>query len=235
MSIVLGHISIGLQLATDVSPFTLHPAGTINGILIRGELERCREVFPESFFPPSKLPGFHLCYWSLRILVELWLQYSRPQDVMDAAMSIVTQLQQNPTFIGPMTHYATALAALTLTEMGSNDESKEEAEAGLKALVEQRIAPSTWDPRIREIILKRKNSASVQSQHALTASQGLQRLADLATATGEGRNDPSTAESRMETEKVSKTFQGRPLPEHLNGLRKLVRKGYLSMFSGQAQ
>lgn len=204
-------------------------------MLLRGELERCRESFPLTFFPPSKSPLIHLCYWYLRILQELQRDPSETDEVMIPALHIVTQLTHNASFVSPLTHHATALVAWTLIEFTGYDKTKETAEGGLRALVENHIAPSGWDATIRDLIVSKLASStasgSAESQHALTASQGLQRLADLATATEEDRADATTAEIRKESEPANPAPAGTRFAERLQNLRDLVIKGYMSALS----
>jgi hypothetical protein len=210
---------------------SVHPA--VYGMMFRGELERCREGFPESFFPPSKAPVIHLVYWFLRIMVELKVPTSELEEILDPAMHIVTQLTHNSSLMSPLTHHATALVTLTLIDLLNYDKTKESAEAGLKALVENRIAPSGWDSAIRDLIVnKLSRSASAgagaaESQQALTASQGLQRLADLATATEGDLADAAAVESRKDGDQA----QTGPLTDGLKALKGFVNKGYLSGFS----
>lgn len=205
-------------------------------MLLRGELERCRETFPQGFFPPSNAPLIHLCYWYLRILLELKAAPSDPEDILGPAMHIVTQLTHNSSFMSPLTHHATALAALTLIELTSYDKTKDSAEGGLRALVEHHISPSGWDAAIRDMIVSKRSRGSstgagaAESQHALTASQGLQRLADLATATDGGRADAATADARNDGEQANSGPAGSRLVDGLQGLKDLVNKGYMGGF-----
>ena len=231
LSIVLGHFTL---IPTDL-PAPGVPSVTILGTLLRGELERLRESFPSSFFPPSKSPLIHLCYWYLRILMAMRLPESEPQDLLDPAMNIVTQLKNNAGLISPLTHHATAFAAAALIELAGYEHTRQEAESGLTALLESRIAPSGWDASIRTLIVNCKNpgpsagaggavgAKTSTSQHA--AIQGLQHLADLATATEEGRTEGSTSEGRMES-------TGGQIFQRFHDLRELVRIGYLSKLGG---
>lgn len=204
-------------------------------MLLRGELERCRESFPQTFFPPSNAPIIHLSYWYLRILLELRLSPSEPEDILGPAMHIVTQLTHNTPLMSPLTHHATAMAASTLIELLSYNKTKDSAEGSLRSLLENRIAPSGWDAAIRDMIVSKLNQgpstggSSAESQHALTASQGLQRLADLATATEGDRADTTTAEGRKDAEQANPSPAGHHLVEPLQGLKDLVSKGYMSV------
>jgi hypothetical protein len=203
-------------------------------MLLRGEVERCRETFPLAFFPPSNAPVIHLCYCYMRILVEVKASPADPEVILGPAMRIVALLTHNTSFMSPLTHHATVLAASTLIELTHCDNTKDSAEGSLRDLIENHIAPSGWDAAVRDMIVSKCNqvssagAGSVESQHALTASQGLQRLADLATATEGDRADAATGEGRKESEQTNSASAGAPLVERLNGLKDLVVKGYMS-------
>ena len=244
LSIVLGHFTL---IPTDL-PTPGVPSVTILGTLLRGELERLRESFPASFFPPSKSPLIHLCYWYLRILMAMRLPESEPQDLLDPAMNIVTQLKSNAGLISPLTHHATAFAAAALIELAGYEPTRQEAEGGLTSLLESRIAPSGWDASIRALIVNSKNpgppsagggggggstkttgTSTSTSQHA--AIQGLQHLADLATATTTTTTtgDSTTGEGGGRRESAgSTTAGGGQMFQRFPDLRELVRVGYLS-------
>ncbi|RFU35137.1 hypothetical protein B7463_g1215, partial [Scytalidium lignicola] len=246
MSIVLGHISTVTITPTDLPTLAVPPAPII-GTLMRGELERCRESLPQSLFPPSKCPVIHLCYWAIRILLELRLPDSEPYDLSGPTMNLITQLAHNNTTVSPLNYHATALTALALLELTSFENTREEAENGLSTLLDGRIAPSSWDAAIKDYIIKKRQTggsggassatAGAQpnnNQQNLTtsASQGLQRLADLATATEEGRVETSTSESRRESDKGATTTTSSQFKRY-NELRELVRNGYMSVFAGE--
>ncbi|TAQ89346.1 hypothetical protein B7494_g2339 [Chlorociboria aeruginascens] len=231
LSIVLGHLSAATLIPTDLPSLSIPPTSIVS-TLLRGELERCRESFPRKFFPPSNAPIIHLCYWYLRILVELRLFESEPYDLLIPARHIVTQLTLNTSLVNPLTPHATVLAALTLIELLTADSTKEEAENGLNLLLESRIAPSGVDAAVKDLITKRLRSRratsasnpshTAASQHILTASQGLQRLADLATAE-EGRANTSS-DDRMEIE----TNVGATSPVY-QSIRQMVKGGYMNI------
>ena len=160
------------------------------------------------------------------------LPESELQDLLEPAMQIATQLKNNPSLVSPLTHHATAFAAAALIELNEHESTRKEAERGLSSILEGRIAPSGWDASIRDMILKIANPGSSSgaggavgaktgtSQHA--AIQGLQQLAELASATEEGRTEGSTSEGR----KDGQIFQ------RFHDLRELIRVGYLSKLSG---
>jgi hypothetical protein len=210
----------------------------ILGTLLRGELERWREVLPDTLFPPSNSPLLHLCYWYLRIVVDLKQADSEPSNLLSPAINIVTQLTQNPSLITPLTYHSTVLATLTLIKLTEYESVRADAEGGLKTLMENRIAPSAWDSTIRDVISNRKHAtvtpltSSAESKHASTAAQGLQHLAELATANEEGR-DVSMGEGRTEGE----IFAGKSAATHNQlhqDLREIVNIGYLRILGGDS-
>jgi predicted nucleotidyltransferase len=176
------------------------------------------------------------------MLVELTLPDSEPYDLLVGALRTVTQLIHNQGLITPLTYQSTTLAALALLELTEYETTRDEAETSLKSLVESRTAPSTWDAAVRELIANRKqpasstapavNSATAESKHASVASQSLQRLADLATATEEGR-DVTVGEERKEGERTGSGAAGAHF-QRFHKLREVVRSGYLSVFAGDA-
>jgi hypothetical protein len=167
--------------------------------------------------------------------MELYLPTSE-SELLSPAMNLVTQLIHNSNLNSPLTYYSTTLTALTLNELREYDDTRPEAESGLKSLLESRIAPSSWDTAVREFIANKKaqpagtlpSSSTTESKHSLTASQGLQHLAELATAT-EGR-DISTTEGRKESEMSSTSAPEGAISQRYHDLRQLVKSGYLSAF-----
>lgn len=229
LSVVLGHFA--LVAITDLPALSV-PAVPVFGTLLRGELERFRESLPASLFPPPVAPIIHLCYWYTRILMELRLPESEAPELLDPALHLVTQLQHNAGIVSPLTHHATTLAAATLIECTGYENTRQEAESGLTALLESRIAPSGWDSSIKEMIIKRKtpspsyaSSSAVGAKTGTSQQQRLQQLAELASATEEDRGESSTVEGRKESQlNVFPRF---------HDLRELVRVGYLSRLGGQ--
>ena len=168
--------------------------------------------------------------------MELHLPTSE-SELLGPAMNLVTQLIHNSNLNSPLTYYSTTLAALALSELREYEDTRPEAESGLKSLLESRIAPSSWDTAVREFIANKNvqpagplpGSSTTESKHSLTASQGLQHLAELATATEEGR-DISTTEGRKESEKSSTSVPEGATSQRYHELRQLVKGGYLSAF-----
>jgi len=248
-----------MLVPTDLPPLSV-PPGPVYGTLLRGELERLRESLPQSIAEKSSPPLIHLAFWHVRILVELTLAESDPSDLADAATNIIDILKANVDYTNPITYNCTLLAALTLSELVEFDNTRARAEAGIKSLMESMIAPSSWDAAARQFCGSPNrhaiSAASLgvppaipDSKHALTASQGLQHLADLATATegprdaaGIGRDNEKIVSSSLtnavapaaavaaggavSAAAVSSKFQ------RYHHLRDVVRNGYLSVFIG---
>ncbi|TVY37603.1 putative transcriptional regulatory protein [Lachnellula occidentalis] len=217
LSVVLGHFAGAALVFNDLTPPT-DPAIRLAGTLLRGEMERWRESFPQTSFPPSNLPLVHITYLHLRILMELHHPDSELSGLLAAASNVVAQLTHNSDLISPITYQCTALAALVLIELAGYESTREEAETNLMVLSQNRIAHSAWDQTIRDLINK-KQSAAV-SNAPLTASQNLQQLAELATATGEGRDSTASKEGDKSATARYKELRG------------AIRTGYLNYILG---
>jgi hypothetical protein len=176
----------------------------------------------------------HLSYWYLRILLAVRLPELGPQDLCDAAVKIVTQLTNNTSLINPLTHHATAFAAVALIDCTGYEQTRKEAEGSLTTLLESRIAPSGWDASIRDMIIKNKNPAqSSGAGGAVGAKTGispnaanLQHLAELATASTGGEAENPTTEGRKESSTGGQALQ------HFQNLREIVRVGYWAKLTG---
>ncbi len=237
LSIILGHSAMIMLAPSDLPPLSV-VSGPVYGVVLRGELERFRESLPASFLQQSIAPLIHLCYWHVRILVELTLAESEPSDLLTAAKSMIDILKQNPGYVTPITYHCTLLATLALIELVDYESARAEAENLLKFLLDSPLAPSTWDTVMRAFISSTKPraipTASISSsktiadsKHALTASQGLQHLADLATA---AEGDASVV---REVEKGISGPAGAKFQRY-HHLRETVKNGYLSVFSGES-
>lgn len=224
---ILGHFAEAALAPTDLPPLSIPPSQLV-GTLLRGELERWRESLPSTFFPSSNSPLVHICYWHLRILMELRLPQSEPSELLAAASNTVTQLSHNPHLVSPLTYHSTALAALVLLELTGHESAKEEADRNLTILSQNRIAPSAWNEAIRDLIHKKQSATApnvAESKDALMAIQNLQHLAELATATTEGRESAAGKEGE-------KTSLRRPSLQRYQELRGAIRTGYLSYILG---
>ncbi|KAH6679486.1 hypothetical protein B0J14DRAFT_649874 [Halenospora varia] len=228
LSVVLGHFAI---TQTDLPTLSI-PSSQVIPTLLRGELERWRESLPTSIMTPTNSPIIHLCYWSTRILLELRRPDSEPHDLLEAAIRLSTLLINNSSLVTPLTYHATILATLTLIEVSGYNATRKEAEEGLKSLLEGRIAPSSCDSNVRDLINKKLRSLAstsnpLEGQHDATSSQNLQRLADLATAT-EGIMDATAGEGRKQADNSNSTTPIDSSSARYQNLRKMIREGYIT-------
>ncbi|KAH6713932.1 hypothetical protein BKA61DRAFT_483280 [Leptodontidium sp. MPI-SDFR-AT-0119] len=240
LSIILGHTSAVALAPTDIPTLGM-PRDAVYGTLLRGELERFRESLPAAVLQPPNAPLLHMCYWHLRILVGLTLVSLEPFDLKESAMNSLAQLVNNSGLISPLTYYCTTLVALAFLDLTEYEATRDEAEEALRTLLEAPIAPSTWDAAVRHLIANKKQQAAsntapppTESKHVSVASQSLQRLADLATATEEGRDATVSSEERKEGEKEKSNSGPAGVQAHFESfhkLRELVRSGYLSVFA----
>ena len=231
LSIILGHYLSVPTTSTEIPSLGVPPFA-VYGTLLRGELERWREVLPDSLF---NSPLIHLCFWYIRIVLELKQADSDHSSLLTSAMKIVTQLTHNSNLVTPLTCHSTVLATLILIKLSEYDGVGSEAESGLKTLMENRIAPSAWDSTVRDMISNRKQAGvpgSAESKHVSTAAQGLQHLAELATANEEGR-DVAMGESRSEGEIFSAKSAGVHNKVHPN-FEEIMKNGYLRALSGES-
>jgi hypothetical protein len=221
LSVVLGHFAeAAIVIARTGLPSLNVPLVQVVGNTLRGEMERWRESVPSTFFQPSNSPLVLICYWHLRIWMELRLAESEPSELLTAASNIVTQLSRNSSLVSPLTYHSTALAALVLIELTGHKSTREEAEKSLVVLSQNPIVHSAWDEVIRGLINKKLSSGGAS---ALTDSQNLQQLAELATATGASRDSAASKEGEHPSTSPSKSS-----PQRYQELRKAIRTGYLS-------
>jgi hypothetical protein len=220
LSIVLGHFSTIELIPTDIPNLSFPPV-SILGVLMRGELERCRESFGPTVLGSTNI--IHITYWILSIHLLVCLPESDPSEFLAPALNIVTHLTQPASHLNPLAHHAVALAASTLVELTKYSSTKEQAEKGLKSLLEGRPYSSAWEVAIREMVAKKQGGSpagdsAAGGSHSVLAAQGLQHLADLATAA------PTTAGSESEKTSAQQAAEQPPL----NGLRDTFKAGYLS-------
>lgn len=147
-------------------------------------MEMWRAHFPGDI-PPSVEPVLHLAYWHCRLLAFMFMPSALITDVTWAVKESVRLLTSHAQMMSPLNHHFTSLTTLCLIEMSKAEKSSEEATQLLSNLLGASIAPSTWDEairaKIRDALRPRTGSGAVA-----TASQSLQHLADLATATDNG-------------------------------------------------
>jgi len=175
--------------------------------IAKGELDRLVEGLPRSLVEdPSTSPLIHLCHAYILIqyyiLHDDWgISFILAQSLK--VLSLISEHNNVPQSF--LAHHAVGLAAMVLIELSQHEKYREEAATALLTMMKFRVATPAWDYAIKELIKKNRPSTTTDSaaasKHASLASQGLQHLAELATAsTGEDvKEGIDTIEVRIPT------------------------------------
>ncbi|KAI1502100.1 hypothetical protein F5X99DRAFT_167706 [Biscogniauxia marginata] len=219
LSNILGHFApVSLAPPQALSPES--GAVPILNSFFNLSIELFREVLPPNI-TPSTHPILHLVYWHCRLLAYLFQTNSKSADILWPCKESANLLLTNTQLLSPLNHHFFCLTTLTLLELVKVDRTRDEANPLLKELLESNLAPSTWDTVIRDRIAESLRPSTAQA----AASQSLQHLADLATAS--------------ETEAVKSETNGEPatLRTSLNYAdvgfdpKALTRGGYLNVLA----
>ncbi|KAK8111456.1 uncharacterized protein PG998_007913 [Apiospora kogelbergensis] len=131
---------------------------------------------PVALAPPKAM--------SHELLAYLFQTTAKSSDILWPCKESVALLTANAQLITPLNYHFFSLTTLTLLELKKVETVREEATEYLKELHNCNLAPSTWDETIRARIAEHIETTPPQSTSMeATASQSLQHLADLATAT----------------------------------------------------
>ncbi|ESZ89727.1 hypothetical protein SBOR_9890 [Sclerotinia borealis F-4128] len=214
LSIVIGNYSEVKLASTDLPTYAVYRG--LHTRLLRTQLELWCRDFSKSGITPIESPVLHITYWSAYLLILLHTPQEDRDEQVRAAHYIVSQLSFNSDMRSPLTHHYKCFAALALPNLLRFEVTKKAAEDILKTFLEGRLAASAWDASIRDFVIKnigaqRRSSGSQgqgplvaqqttggssvnakvdDNQHMIAAAnQGLQRLADLATASTEDRGE----------------------------------------------
>ncbi|KAI1341267.1 hypothetical protein F5Y15DRAFT_29175 [Xylariaceae sp. FL0016] len=184
LSNILGHFAP----VTLAPPHTLAPgtgAVSILNSFFNLSIELFREALP-SDITPSNHPILHLVYWHCRLISYLFQTNSKSTDILWPCKESVGLLLANTQLLSPLNHHFFCLTTLSLLELAKVEKTKDEANQLLKELLDSNLAPSTWDSKIRDRIEEHVRPTTAQA----AASQSLQRLADLATASDSDSTKP---------------------------------------------
>ncbi|KAI0009162.1 hypothetical protein F4779DRAFT_384393 [Xylariaceae sp. FL0662B] len=177
LSNILGHFA-PVSLAP---PHALSPdsgAAPILSSFFNLSIELFREILPSSITPSSH-PILHLVYWHCRLLAYLFQTNAKSTDILWPCGETVELLLTHTQLCSPLNHHFFCLTTLALVELSKVEKTRDEATNLLRQLLESNLAPSTWDAVIRDRIAESIRPSTAQA----AASQSLQHLADLATAT----------------------------------------------------
>ncbi|PFH59879.1 hypothetical protein XA68_11737 [Ophiocordyceps unilateralis] len=144
--------------------------------MLRDYVEDYREDLP-AHVDVTSYPLVHLAYWHCRLLATLLTPGATALEMMWPARELSGLLLADGQQRSPLTHHFASLAALCLTKLSKTDKTREEATQLIHDMVE--AAPEgQWDGVQAWLAEHMRPPSSAEA----TASQGLQHLADLATA-----------------------------------------------------
>ncbi|KAK6065200.1 hypothetical protein SCUP515_11346 [Seiridium cupressi] len=183
LSNILGHF-VPVALAPPQTMTFASGAAPILSSLLNLSMELFREVLPPTITPDS-YPVLHLVYWHSRLLAYLFQTNAKSSDILWPCKELVGLLVGNNQLLNPLNHHFFCLTTLSLLELVKVESEREAANSLLRELLETQIAPSNWDSIIRDRISEQIRPSTSHATVEATASQSLQHLADLATATTE--------------------------------------------------
>lgn len=178
-----------------------------------------RELLPATVTPATH-PFLHIVYWHCRLLSYTLQTNARSSDILWCCDKLVDLLIGNSQMLNPLNHHFFCITALCLLELNKTDCEREAAGLLLKKLNENQVAPSNWDNIIRDRLAEAVRPSTVHAMEA-AASQGLQHLADLATA--------AEMDTSVKPEKPADTTLGTGNSENTRfSLLPLAQTGYLN-------
>lgn len=143
--------------------------------ILHDYIENYREDLPAHIEPTSH-PIVHLAYWHCKLLITLLTPEAPTADIMWPTKEQINLLTANAHLRSPLVNHFASLVAMALSKLLKLDRSREEAAQLTKDIVER--AGSVWDGVRDKLAEQLRPPSSVEA----AASQGLQHLADLATA-----------------------------------------------------
>ncbi len=164
--------------------------------ILNDYMENYREDLP-AHMDAAAFPLIHLAYWHCKLLVTLLTPGSTPTEMLWPTKELADLLIATPHLRSPLINHFVSLATMSLATLAASDKTREDAVHLARVAVEQE-AGSHWDgvrDKLAELLLRPSSSSAAE------ASQGLQHLADLATAhvpDGELAGIPSLATGYLE-------------------------------------
>ncbi|KAI0477183.1 hypothetical protein GGR56DRAFT_665309 [Xylariaceae sp. FL0804] len=173
-------------------------------------IEMFLEILPKSM-TPSTHPIIHLVFWHCLLFAHLLQSNAHSTAFLAPCKESFWLMLANNELLTPLNHHFFCLTSLSLLQLAKVQETREEAVALLERMLEANLAPSTWDGVIRDYIREHLRPSTAQA----AASQSLQHLADLATA------------SEADAAKQEKNAHVVPPERVAFDPRSLIRNGYL--------
>ncbi|KAI5919653.1 hypothetical protein F4810DRAFT_476844 [Camillea tinctor] len=220
LSNILGHFT-PVSLAPPKALTPESGAVPILNSFFNLSIELFREVLPPAITPATH-PIIHLVYWHCRLLAYLFQTNSKSTDILWPCKESVNLLLTNTQLLSPLNHHFFCLTALTLLELAKVDRTRDEANPLVKELLESNLAPSTWDAVIRDRIAESLRPSTAQA----AASQSLQHLADLATASEAEAVKPPETNGESVTLRTSQNYGDVGFDP-----TGLTRRGYLNVLA----
>lgn len=228
LSTILGHVSTIITVSSELPPFSV-PLASVYSTSVKGELER----FRESFLNTESQPLVLMAYWHIRILVELQLVDSEPNDLVDIATNAINHIGQNSDFDSPLRYHFISLIILTLIELLDYEITKSQSETQIDFIFGKKLISPEWEVVVRTMVMRKRTHRINTSSHSMKIDndhnvdiENLVRLADLATA-AEATRESEIGMTNTESSQISSPFR------YYNQLRNQVRNGYLSVFTNE--
>ena len=139
-------------------------------------IENYREDLP-AHIDAAAYPLVHLGYWHCRLLVTLLTPGTTITEILWPAKELTNLLLAVPELRSPLINHFVALATMALARLLKSDKAHDEA-AHLITDISEQPNGSHWDGVKDRLAALLRSGSSADA----AASQGLQHLADLATA-----------------------------------------------------
>jgi hypothetical protein len=141
-------------------------------------IENYREDLP-AHIDAAAYPMIHLAYWHCRLLITMLTPNAAPSEIIWPTKELAHLLSVTPELKSPLINHFVSLAAMSLGQLVRREATREEAVGIIKDIAEK-PSGGHWD-NVKDKLADRLRPTSSSAAEA-AASQGLQHLADLATA-----------------------------------------------------
>ncbi|KID92817.1 C6 finger domain-containing protein [Metarhizium guizhouense ARSEF 977] len=156
----------------------LYTADASMAAILTDYIENYREDLP-AHIDAAAYPMIHLAYWHCRLLVTMLTPGATPKEIIWPTKELAHLLSVTPELKGPLFSHFVSLATMSLSKLARTEATREEAAEIIKEITEK-PSGGHWDG-VKDKLADGLRPASSSAAEA-AASQGLQHLADLATA-----------------------------------------------------